>query len=201
MEGEEIPKIKDNLIENSSRKEEGKMVETQVLSGYSENSLKGILEVVKNENVPESLRYEDAAEYYKEMLENKENINIVLKDGQRVVGYTFMKPHNKAFDELKDLDINMKPDPERYYLEFMAINPEYKGSGGFRELVNGLVKEVHKRRLDKFSMHARIKNHLAEMVMAQFKNFVTESRTIENWPYYSDGEATQYIEIKLPSTF
>jgi hypothetical protein len=65
------------------------------------------------------------------MLMNQKNICIVLRDGEKRVGFLLAIPHNDAVGELKGDDEFMEQDPKTYHIENVAILPGYRGEKGF----------------------------------------------------------------------
>ncbi|NTW75489.1 MAG: hypothetical protein HGB34_01160 [Candidatus Moranbacteria bacterium] len=78
----------------------------------------------------EAAMYEDADEYYAEMLKNPDNINIFLRDGDKRIGYLLAIPKHVAFDdeELRAADPSFRDNPEGgiYYVETAMLRPEYR---------------------------------------------------------------------------
>jgi 1-acyl-sn-glycerol-3-phosphate acyltransferase len=165
---------------------------TEVVSGFNEKYLESIL-LIDKRSFPPGWEYNDERGYFKEMLSNSENINVFLKDGESLVGYLLAKPHSAAIKELKDDDPLMKEDYDRYYIETMAILPEYRGGYGYLELTYRVIAEVKKRGTDKFSMHMRKTKGLSSSFQNLFGKDVTEIRSIEHWKW-GGGEPYDYIE-------
>ena len=148
---------------------------------------------MQRKTYPEGWEYDDAEEYYREMIEDPRNINIVLKDKDKILGYMLAIPHNKAVDELKKDDPLMKDDSERLYIETMEIHPEVQKTGLFLKMADEFFQEAGKRGFKKVSMHTRVNTGFSKMIQRCF--VVTEIHRIENWPYYNGQEPADYILV------
>ena len=146
---------------------------------------------MRSEAFPEGWEYTDAKDYYQKMIEDPNNISIIIKDKDEILGYLLAIPHNKAIVELKKDDPLMKDDSECFYIETMEIHPELQKTGLFLKMLYKLFEEAEKHGIDKFSMHARVNNSLSSVVQRRF--IATEVRRVENWPYYNAMEPTDYI--------
>ena len=181
-----LPKNKETI-----EKKEVPMQTTEVVSVYTPQYLSAILEIDK-ESFEE--QYEDVEEYYRKALENQENINVFFKDGEKLVGYLLAIPHSAAYEEMKKDDPEMKDDSKRFYIETCAVLPEYRKGTGFLRMMHKVIEEAERRGINKFSMHARVENGLSETLQKYFGKMFTTVRRIENWPYYYNGEPTDYLE-------
>jgi len=164
---------------------------TEVAHAYSPELLSAILEVDK-ESFEE--QYDDAEEYYKSALENPENINVFLREGERYVGYLLAIPHNVAREELKKEHPAMPEDPSRFYVETIEVLPEYRRGRGFLKMIMAMIREAEKRGVNNFSMHTRVDNGLSSVIQKYFGRMIKKAQRIENWPYYHNGEPTEYLE-------
>ena len=116
-----------------------------------------------------------------------------LYEGNEVVGYLLAVPHNKVYEELKADDPAMKQDAERFYIETIAVAPEHRNGRGSFKMILAMIEEAGRRGCNKFSMHTRVDNGLSRTVQKYFGEMITEVRRIENWPYYYNGEPTEYM--------
>ena len=170
-------------------------MQAEVIHFFDSKVLKDILFIERN-SFPEAWCYgEETEEYYSRMLGSKDNINIILADNDKRIGYLLAMPHNKAVHELKDADPSMKEDPGRYYIETVGILPEFRGRRGFPLMLGELIEECKKRGFDKMSLHARVCSGLSSWIQRFFK--VTELRRIDRWKYYNYEEPADYIEVAL----
>jgi hypothetical protein len=172
----------------------------KIVSAFNEAVYLGILEV-KKKAMPADWEYDDAMEYYKEALENSNNIHVILCKGKEMMGYLLAVPHNDvALDgEMMEADPEIKGDAERYYIETMEIVPELQKTllGGrlFFKMLHILLAEAEKRfSINKFSMHARVSAGMSRAVQRYFGDMIKTVRHIENWRYYNGEESTDYIE-------
>lgn len=170
------------------------MQTVEVIDNYNDEILRDILFI--NRNVfPNGWQYHDAAEYYKEMLKNKNNIHILLKDSGERVGYLHAIPHNEAVRELKKDDPAMKEEPNTYYIETVGILPAFREKKGFSKMIAAFITESKKRGIKKFSLHARVSNRFSEIIQMKFG--VAPIRRIQKWKYYNFEEPSDYIEVPI----
>ena len=165
--------------------------------GKDQDELVDDLLKMQSKAYPEEWKYEDARQYYTEMINSPENINIILREDEKIIGYLLAIPHDNAFAELNVVDPVMEKDPDRFYVETMEIDPEIGKTlaGGklcFR-MLEKLIEEAASRDVYKFSMHARISTGLSSAVKRRFKGIITSTRIIESWPYYNGQESTEYM--------
>jgi len=168
------------------------MLQTEVGCHYDENIIRDII-LIKEASFPLGWEYGDAQEYYSEMFKNKNNINILLKDDGKRIGYLLAIPHNDAVAELKRDDQLIGEDALRYYLETVAILPEYRKKKGFSLLLETLKQELEERKVRNISLHARI----AFSLIIQKKLKVTQIRRIARWKYCNYEEPVDYIEAAV----
>jgi ribosomal protein S18 acetylase RimI-like enzyme len=143
---------------------------------------------------PPDWQYDDGEEYYADVLNDTESINIFLQRDGEVIGYILARPHHIAFEELKDDDpLLTESTGDRFYIETIQIIPSAQGKGGGKKLILAVCDEAKKRGVAQFSIHARKKNNLNETVKSLFKEKVTLARQIDSWVHAS-GEPYEYIE-------
>lgn len=180
-------KFQKNEIENQQ-----KLI---VVEAGNAEFLEDVLKLEK-ECFPKEWQYEDAEEYYKEMLEDKNNVNIFLKDKEKAIGYLLAVPFEKALDDLREYDPDIKSgmdDSKKMYLETIQVLPEFRGFGGAEKLIIKMCEEGKRKGVEKFSIHARKLNGLNEKVKKMFAGKISESRDLEKWHYGGD-EPYEYIE-------
>lgn len=170
------------------------MMQTDIVKAFDPAVLQTILQILRN-SFPEEWIYDDAEEYYGRMLRSPKSINILLKDSERKVGYLLAIPHNDAVEELKEDDPEMKEDPSAYYIETVGILPEYRNKKGLPLMLQTLIDECKKRGINKISLHARVSNHLSEIIQKKYRT--AGLRRIREWAYYHFEEPTDYMEIIL----
>jgi ribosomal protein S18 acetylase RimI-like enzyme len=144
---------------------------------------------------PTTWEYSDARNYYCQLLQKKSTISIFLKDRDKNIGYLVAIPHDDAVVELIDDDPEMADDSNRYYVESVAIIPEYRGRKGLNEIFRTLSRELAKKGISQISLHARVSNNLSRII--QHKAHVTKLRRIVAWRYYNYDEPAEYIEANL----
>lgn len=138
-------------------------------------------------------QYDDAEDFFDSVLKDKDNISIVLKDGQNVVGLLIARPHNVMCDELKEDDPHMNPSENRFYIETMGVLSEYRGKFGHHKMIKKVIEEARKRGVRNFSMHVRKSNGLSYSLQQLFGKKLTHIREIDKWKWTND-EPYHYIE-------
>ena len=88
----------------------------------------------------------------------------------------------------------MEEDSKRYYIETVAILPEFRGKKGFSEILKTLIEQP-KIEGNNISLHARVENGFSTII--QNKLHVTKIRRIDKWKYYNYAEPADYIEANL----
>lgn len=164
----------------------------EILTSFDQKVLDEILDLEKK-CFDESWQFEDSSSYYRELLEDKKNINAVLKEGKKIVGYTVAVPFRKAFEELVEHDPELKLDEKRYYFETIQILEEHRLKGGVSKMINAVCDEGKRRNIFDFAGHARISNNLNLVVKKIIGNKITSNRFIKSWPFGGD-EPYEYIE-------
>jgi ribosomal protein S18 acetylase RimI-like enzyme len=167
---------------------------SEVINNYQGDILRDII-FIYNNSYPLSWQCTDDDEYYKEMLLNRNNIHIFLKDYEKSVGYLHAIQHNDAVKELSNDDPAIKEDRLMYYIETVCILPEYRARQGFSKLLATLLIECKKRGINKVSLHARVTNHLSEIIQVKFNT--APLRRIEKWKYYNFEEPADYFEVSF----
>jgi len=180
------------LDDNSVMKKIESSLEAEILTEFDSKVLDEILNLEKK-CFDESWQFEDSSSYYRELLEDKENINAVLKEGGKIVGYTVAVPFIKAYEELVECDPELKLDEKRYYFETIQILEEYRLRGGVSRMINAVCDEGKRRNIFDFAGHARISNNLNSVVKKIIGDKITNSRFINKWPFGGD-EPYEYIE-------
>lgn len=168
---------------------EGIMLETHV-AGNDEKNLVNDIVAINNKAFPVGWRYGEDKEYYREMIKSKDNLAILLQDGEKTVGFLLAIPHHNAVLELKDDDPLMSEDTSRYYIETIAILPEYRGRNGSSAMLKALGQELGKRGYVNISLHARA----VFSAIVRNKLRATKIRPVKKWKYCGNRETIDYIE-------
>lgn len=170
----------------------------EIVRAFSEEALHNILTAYRK-GMP--WQYSDADEYFREMLLDKECVHIILRNGVTPSGYLLAKPQLAAARdiELMDADPQFVPDPDRYYVETMEIDPEIRNSlsGGklFFQMLQAMIDEVDRRfGINKFSMHVRVGNGASASVQRYFIGMIIPIRRIKAWHFYNGKDAADYLE-------
>ena len=159
---------------------------------FNPEILENVLTIEK-ESFPPEWQYDDAREYYKDMLSIADNINIILKSGEIIVGYLLAMPHYAAFEELKDDDSKMNKNVNSFYIETAAIITGFRGKDGLALMLDKLQELCENRDVYKWTMHARVVTGLSKKMQNNY--VVTKIRRIEKWKYYNHQEPTDYLEV------
>ena len=167
------------------------MLTTEVVLNFDKSILNDVV-FIRRHSFHAGWEDGDDEEYYGKILKNGNNISIFLKDKEKSVGYILAIPQNDAVTELKNDDKFMHEDSLRYYIELVAILPEYRGKQGFSIMLATLERELKKKGILNISLHARVSNSFNKIVGEKIK--VTLVRRIDKWRYYNYEEPTDYIE-------
>jgi len=169
----------------------------EIVTGHDEKILQEIL-YIKSRAFPKKWEYDDAENYYREMLGKRESINIIAKEDKKIVGYLLAIPHNEAFKELKEHDPEMEEDPQCYYVETVAILPEFRLGTSFLKMLYAVIAEAKSRfGIKRFSMHARTSIGLIKAPQRYFGSRITKIRKVQRWRYYNYEESADYLEVSI----
>jgi ribosomal protein S18 acetylase RimI-like enzyme len=168
--------------------------EIEMVKEYTPDALHDIL-MLENKCFPKEWQYVDVADYYKNILKNKHNINIFLKEKNQVIGYVLGVPHNVIYDELKRFDPFLQKKNNYYYIETIQVLPKSQGRGGANKLIIKLCEEANKRGIKDFSIHARMSNKFNDKLKKIFKGRIIDSRKIDKWKF-GGNEPYEYMEWK-----
>lgn len=183
-----ITELSDVRIVSGDRR---KHFSTQVVDAFQEEYLRDLLAIEAQAFAEHP--YEDASEYYRAFLTDKRNLVVFLLHGGVRVGQILLRPHDVARADIGADDPLMGSDPERYYVESVAILPEYRGSYGFLDLAYKAIEQSSRRGYRKFSMHIRKTRGLSRAFQRLFGRDITLIRTIDRWKWMND-EPYDYIE-------
>jgi len=172
------------------------MLTAQIIHDIDEKTITDTA-FIEQHSYPQGWAYTNAQEYYAEMLKKPNNIPVILKDDGRNVGFLLAIPQDDAVEELEGDDPFMERDSLTYYLENVAILPDYRNKGGFRKMLEILRSELEKRAIPRISMHARVSNNLSKNIQKHMK--IIKIRRIEAWRYYNFEEPTDYIIAAWPA--
>lgn len=164
----------------------------EIVQQFSQKALEGIIKLDK-ECFPSGWTYLNAEEYYKEALNNKKDIHIFLKSNGTIAGYVHGCTLEEVFDSLIEYDPELNKDANAYYLEMIAISPDFQGKGGARKLLLEICQEAQKKGFNKFSVHARVANNFSNKIINIFRDNNPQVRNIKNW-YYGGGEPYCYVK-------
>lgn len=165
----------------------------EVTNSFNEDILREVL-LIDKMAFPVEWQMEDAEQYYREKIKDKNNITILLKEDDKIIGYLLALPQNLAVQELKEDDPLMQEDNGRYYVESVSVLQANRNGRGLLKMLTKLIEESKQRGCYRVSMHARVNNGLSQMIQKYYRHMVTKVRRIENWKYYNGQEPTDYIE-------
>ena len=166
-------------------------LKTRVVHGFGEAVLDNVL-MVQERSFHGG--YADMHEYYRRLLGKESTIVIMLEHEGRGVGHIILHPHDDAYEELHADDPEFSRDPGRYYVETMAILPEYRRSYGYLDLAYATIREAKRRGISRFSMHIRKTKGLSNSFQGVFKKEITLIRPIAHWKWMDD-EPYDYMEV------
>jgi ribosomal protein S18 acetylase RimI-like enzyme len=170
------------------------MLKAEVVRSFDESIVNTIVRIHRD-SFPLGWEYENDKKYYGELIKNGNNIIILLNEDGKRFGFLLAIPHNDAVLDLKNYDELMREDAFRYYIETVAILPEYRSKKGFSAMFETLIIELKKRSIQAISLHARVSNNFTKIIQKKLK--VTKIRRIDKWKYYKYDEPTDYIEGNL----
>jgi ribosomal protein S18 acetylase RimI-like enzyme len=143
---------------------------------------------------PAAWQYPDAEDFYAEALRDPCNLNLGLKVGQAIVGYLLATPYDAALTWVRDADPDMAGnDAQPYYVDTIAVLPEWNGRGGATALMRKLEREAVERGMGSLAIHARSSNGLNALVRRLAGDRLIRTRWLDNWSW-ADGEPYEYIE-------
>lgn len=156
----------------------------------NEEILRGISRVGELSFPPEM---QSNLEDLRETLEDKEGIQIITREeGGEIISYLSSKPLEKAYEQLRDYDPELKPEEGVLYVESIATIPESRDVGIFLKTLNTLKERARERGYKKITAHVRVQNNLSSLLQ---KKGARKIRTIENW--HNFGEPFDYLEIEV----
>lgn len=143
---------------------------------------------------PAAWQYPDAEDFYAGALRDPGNLNLGLKAGQAIVGYLLAMPYDTALTWVRDADPDMAAsDAQRYYVDTIAVLPEWNGKGGATALMQELEREAATRGMASLAIHARTANGLNALVRRLAGGRLIRTRWLDHW-CWADGEPYEYIE-------
>ena len=89
----------------------------------------------------------DKHSFYREDLNNRNHINVVLKREGTIVGYLLAYPQNEACENLREWDPRMPRGDRMYYVDTVQTMPDERNSGGFLILLYRLFEELRRREI------------------------------------------------------
>ncbi len=177
---------------------DGDGLRIEIIRSFSEQGLRDIVAAYRKA-MP--WQFSDDADYFREMLHDKECVHVLLRKGGAPAGYLLAKPHAAAARdaELLEADPQFIPESDRYYIETMEIASELRNTlaGGkmFYRMLHAMFDEVKRRfGINRFSMHVRVGNGASSAVQRYFGDMITPIRRIENWKFYNGEDAADYLE-------
>jgi ribosomal protein S18 acetylase RimI-like enzyme len=165
-------------------------IKIEIITGYDEKLIAQLVELQKKA-LPPHMQITEPATYYKEGLQDRNNINVIMRDRHKVIGYLLGIPQGNVYEELRHWDPEMGDDPERLYLDMIQVLPEERRNKRGLALIQTVCAEAEKRNLFKLSMHARTNTGWSKYLQNLFAD-IRFLRQIENW--YDFGEPCDYLE-------
>ncbi len=170
----------------------GRDFQTEVIRDFKDEYLKTVL--MLDSLFP--IKIQDTREKIVENLTTPTNINIFLKKGKSIAGWILGIPQNSAYAELKDEDIEMRPDDGMYYIDKVVVLPEDREGLTFLRLGDALIKEAQERDCHKISAHIVSGNGLHKIIIRKFGKFLITRRNVSLAIH--DYLPFEYVEICIP---
>ena len=144
---------------------------------------------------PAAWQYPDAEDFFARALHDPDNLTLGLKAGQVIVGYLLATPYDAALSCLRDADPKMVASNagQQYYVDTIAVLPEWNGRGRATALMRELEREAAARGLPSLAIHARTANGLNVLVRRLAEERLIRTRWLDNWSW-ADGEPYEFIE-------
>ncbi|MGO9613612.1 MAG: GNAT family N-acetyltransferase [Dissulfurispiraceae bacterium] len=163
----------DNNNHNTALNEDTSF-QTEIIKGSEDEYLNAIFKLEPFFPV----KIQDSEDKLRENLNSAANINAFLKKDGQVVGWLLATPHNDAVKELENDDTEMREDADRYYIDKLAVLPEYRQGLNFVKLVYAVIEEANKRGFYKFSSHVLSDNGLNKVLARIFGKMLTKRRIV-----------------------
>lgn len=152
------------------------------------------LSLLEEKCLPFQMCHANNEEYFSSVLNDKGNINFVLKYKEKIVGFLLAKKYSQAYQELVNHDPDLKSQKEGYYfVETIQIHPQFRKKGGFDCLVGKLLSVIKHEKIKGLCLYARRKNSFSCFLQKRFSG--KKIRTVDNWLGF--GEAFDYLEISI----
>lgn len=165
---------------------------------HNSATLVGELAGLEEKCLPFQMCHANSYQYFSEALNNPENINLILKYKDRVVGFLLAKKYSQAHKELINHDPDLRREKENcLFIETIQIHPQFRKKGGFNRLVGKFLSVIRKEKICNFCLYARRKNSFSCFLQKRFG--AKKIRTVENWLGF--GEAFDYLEISVDRGF
>ncbi len=117
-------------------------------------------------------------EYLKKNFENAENIVLLLKKGEKIVGFTYTIPDESV--------------PDAAYIDTTEIQPDEQGKGYVAKLMDILEHEARKRGYKFLTRHAATGNGYADKIA---KNYA--ERIVGTYEQESEYGHQRYFKIQI----
>lgn len=187
-------------IEKSPEKEE-EMLKTELVS-YPEKEILDELTAIEQKSFPnfqeEALLNQNDFEEY---ISNKENVVLIARIDNKIIGYDIAIPLKDAILELEEFDPEIKKglfseDLEKtYYGESIAVLRDFRSQGCSVKIAEKMTEELKNRGAKKFVVHIRSQRSTHDKSTESFLKNAKVIRTIKNW--LDSGEDFDYIEYEI----
>jgi hypothetical protein len=122
---------------------------SRIVNDKEEGMTENILEMEKL--FPDKINYESWDVW--DNLQNPNNINLVVEEEDKIIGYVLAIPQEEAVEYLKEEDPLMKICAEMCYIDQVAVVKDKRGGIVFSFLLEELAIEAQKRGFKKWSSH------------------------------------------------
>jgi len=170
-----------------------------VLQSNDDSTVEEVMTVIRAASGDGLEDWEASEDYIRSKICDSKNIGILLRDRDRAAGFVLAIPHNDAVVELQDADpLMIESSDNRFYVDVVAVVPDYQRLNGGIRLVGELIQEASRRcSANQFSMHVRVSTGLSQAVQTNVTSAITTLRRVERWKYYAGELPSDYIELTL----
>lgn len=150
---------------------------------------------IEEKSLPLEMRNADSAGHFSHVLRDSDKIVLLLRFGDKPVGFLIAMRYDKSYPELCNNDPNLDCSKEGFfYVDTILVNPRYyHDKSGLRLLVDKLEEKAKQRRFKGFCAYARTKNGLSGLLRKYFNG--QKLRSIDNWLGFQ--ETFDYLEVRF----
>ena len=136
--------------------------------------------------------YDHIKSYYLGMLVDPDNIMVILKYSEKMIGYAIAEPHNNEYcDEMLKADPKFRKIDNAYYIESVAVLPEYRHMGGFKKMTSLLYGDIRRHGGNMVTGHVRMIDGFDKVVAPYVKY------QVDKWKFLHGKESMKYFEMPI----